>query len=302
MSILEGPDPWVDGWYTMAINLSDIAAMGGRPLGILLALEAPNDHLLSDLDRFYDGVQAAAEEFSCPVLGGNVKDAPRFSAVGVGFGVVEKASMLRRGAARPGDAVLVLGDIGRFWAGVLDLMTPAGLDPDARAGLRRALRRPTPRVREGRLLSQHNWSECAMDNSDGLVSCFYEIAGQSMGVDLHIDLKGVEVDPVVLQVATAHGIDVRKLLLSWGDWQLVCTARPELVETITAAMTAIGCPVSTVGWVSDGDGRVWLHDDQGTGRLNYVASERFTPRSYFSHGIEQYVDILRREPLSTLGD
>ena len=132
--------------------------------------------------------------------------------------------MLLRSAARPGQSVLVLGNMGVFWAGVLDLIEPAGLGPAERAVLRDAMRRPRPRVREGELLSAKGWSRCAMDSSDGLISCFYEIAGSGRDIDLHVDLSPVKPDRMVTQVADANGIDVRKLQLSWGDWQLVCTA------------------------------------------------------------------------------
>lgn len=297
ISILEGPDPWVEGWYTMAINLSDLAAMGARPVGALLSVEAPNDYPLTALDRFYDGVQEAAKAFRCPILGGNVKDSSRFGCVGVALGSVPTGRMLLRSAARPGQAVLVLGNMGAFWAGVLDLTEHVELSDADRAILREAMRRPWPRVREGELLSATGWSRCAMDSSDGLISCFYEIAGAGRDIDLHVDLSPAKPEGVVARVATAHGIDVRKLQLSWGDWQLVCTAEQAAVKDISAAMSEMGCPMRVVGWVTAGQGRVWMHDESGTGILNYVASERFTSQSYFTHGIEQYIEILRSEPL-----
>lgn len=297
ISIVEGPDPWVEGWYTMAINLSDLAAMGARPVGALLSVEAPNDYQLSALDRFYDGVQDAAAAFRCPILGGNVKDSPRFSCVGVALGSVPAARMLLRSAARPGQSVVVLGNMGIFWAGVLDLIEPIGLGSTDRAVLRDAMRRPWPRVREGELLSTTGWSRCAMDSSDGLISCFYEMAGSGRDIDIHVDLSPVQPDRLVTRVAAAHGIDARKLQLSWGDWQLVCTVERDIVGELSAALSEMGCPIWTVGWVTEGQGRVWMHDEMGTGTLNYVASERFTSQSYFTHGIEQYIEILRNEPL-----
>jgi thiamine-monophosphate kinase len=297
VSLLQGPDPWVDGWYSMVINLSDLAAMGATPVGALLAIEAPPGHALAELDLFYDGALTASHEYGCPIIGGNVKDASRFSCVGVAIGHVPRERMLRRDAARPGEVVLVLGTMGVFWAAVLQALRDVPVSTDGENRLRMALRRPIPRVREGVLLASRGWSRCAMDSSDGITACLYEIAGSS-GIDLHADLEALEAEPIVTSVARACDIDVRKLLLAWGDWQLVCTADPRDVGDIRASMAELGCPVWEVGWTTDGAGRVWLHDSDGTRRLNYVASERFSSRSYFTHGIERYADILRDQPLT----
>jgi thiamine-monophosphate kinase len=297
VSLLDEPDPWVDGWYSMIINLSDLAAMGATPIGALLAIEAPPTYRLADLDRFYDGALAAAHAFACPVIGGNIKDAERFNCVGVGLGYVRPERMLRRDAARPGEAVLVLGTMGVFWAAVLQSLRAIRVERSDWERLREALRRPLPRVREGALLTEKGWSRCAMDSSDGVTACLYEIAGSS-GVDVHIDLNEVRADPVVSAVAEASGLDVRKLLLAWGDWQLLATAAPSAVGEIRAAMANLACPVWEIGWIGRGDGRVWLHEPGRTASLNYVASERFSPRSYFTHGIERYAAMLREQPLT----
>jgi thiamine-monophosphate kinase len=297
LSLIEGPDRWVDGWYAMAISLSDLAAMGATPSGALLAVEMPPDSMMADLDRFYDGALAAAEAFDCPVIGGNVKDAERFSCVSVGLGYAAPDRLLRRDSAAPGDAVLVLGTMGLFWAAVFQSLQAVQLDRPDKERLRRAMRQPVPRLREGRVLADKGFSRCAIDSSDGVTACLHEIAVAS-GVDLHLDFTGVPVDPVVARVAEAVGIDVRKLLLAWGDWQLVCTVAPDIVGEVREAMARLGCPTHEVGWVGPGGGAVWVHESERTAPLNYVASERFSPRSYFTHGIEKYAAILREEPLT----
>ena len=135
-----------------------------------------------------------------------------------------------------------------------------------------------------------------MDSSDGITACLHAIADESQ-VDLHVDLDPLVPDPVVASAAASAGIDVRKLMLSWGDWQLVCTAAPANVAAIRQEMTRVSCPVWEIGWVGDGRGMVWLHDAERTAPLNYVASERFSPRSYFTHGIAAYAAVLREQPL-----
>jgi thiamine-monophosphate kinase len=297
ISILEGEDRWYDGWFSMIINISDLASMGAKPLGILLALEAENDMLVTELDRFYEGILDASREFDCPVIGGNVKDATRFSCVGAAIGSVHPDRMLRRDRAKPGELVVVLGEMGRFWAGVIHKLESIPLTAEESLILMQNLQRPRPRIAEGRALAEHSLSRCAMDSSDGLVSCFYEIARASSGVDIYLDLADTEPDPLVSKVAELAHLDVRKLMLSWGNWELVTTVTVEKLARLSELMANLGCPVSVVGTVEQGSGKVWLRNEYSLEQLNYLASERFTKRSYFSHGLDRYLQSMRREPL-----
>lgn len=297
LSMLEGEDYRRFGWFSMAIGLSDLAAMGARPLGMLLAVEAEECMPAASLDAFYEGVLEASSQFDCPILGGNVKDAKKFSCVGTALGSVMRERMLRRSAARAGQRLFVLGPSGRFWAGVLCKYEDIELGPEAMRTLLEPLRRPWPRLLEGRALADNGLSQCAMDSSDGLTACLSSIAEQSQ-VDLHLDMEQLIPLPEVAEVAERTGIDARKLMLSWGDWQLVCTVSTEQVQPLHAAMAALDCPAMEIGWVSEGDGHVWVHDASGRlGRLADFASTRFSSTSYFSHGLDAYIHRLRNQPL-----
>lgn len=285
------------GWFSMVIGLSDLAAMGARPLGMLLAIEAEESTPVADLDAFYAGALEASSEFGCPILGGNVKDGRALSCVGAALGSVRSDRMLLRRAARPGETVLVLGEMGRFWAGVLAIRHSIALEEDNLASVLEPLNRPRPRVAEGLALVNGGLSRCAMDSSDGLTACFAEIATQS-SVDLNIDLDRLDPSDPVSAVAKAVGVDARKLMIGWGDWQLVCTAERERLEEIHNLMAGLGCPVTEVGWVSEGKGFVWAHDAQGRrGLLGDFASTRFSSSSYFTHGLEEYEQRLRNRQL-----
>lgn len=300
ISLLGDRDRWYDGWYSMIINLSDLGAMGAKPLGILLALEAEEDMAVQDLERFYAGVLEASRAFHCPVIGGNVKDAPRFNCVGTAFGSVHPERLLRRGGARPGERLVVLGEMGLFWAGVIHQLQPVALEPAESDALLERLKRPRPRLGEALAIAEKRLSRCAIDSSDGLVACFYEIARAGQQIDVHIDLAGVEAHPLVKKVAAAAEIDVRKLMLAWGDWELVCTVTEDALPVLRDTLAEFDCTVAEVGWIAEGQGHTWFHDQSVVGRLNYIASERFTQRSYFSHGLAAYLDLMRREPLYRL--
>lgn len=297
LSMFEGNDYHRFGWFSMVIGLSDLAAMGARPLGMLLALEAEESMPVASLDAFYDGVLEASQEFDCPILGGNVKDAKQFSCVGTVLGSVTQQGILRRSGARAAQRLFVLGEMGRFWAGVLCKQEGIELEEEALRSVLTPLRRPWPRVREGLALVDQSLSQCAMDSSDGLTACFASIAEQSQ-VDLNLDLGQLIPLPEVAEVAERTGIDARNMMLGWGDWQLVCTVPNEKVLLLRETMVALDCPIMDVGWVSEGEGHVWVHDASGRlGRLTDFASTRFNNASYFTHGLSNYIHQLRNQPL-----
>jgi thiamine-monophosphate kinase len=260
---------------------------------MLLSIEAEESTPVADLDAFYAGAMEASDEFGCPIIGGNVKDGRALTCVGTALGEVRSDQMLLRNAARPGESVLVLGEMGRFWAGVLAIRHNIALEENVLATLLEPLSRPRPRLAEGKALAEGALSHCAMDSSDGLTACFAEIATQSR-VDLNINLDWLEASDAVGAVAEATGIDARKLMVGWGDWQLVCTADEMQLAKIRSVMAELHCPVSVVGWVSEGTGLVWAHE--GKRRRGYVgdfASTRFSSSSYFTHGLEEYERRLR---------
>ena len=297
VSILEEDDPWYYGWFSMIISLSDLGSMGAKPLGILLSIEAEETMSLNDLDRFYRGVIEASDSFDCPIIGGNIKDAPKFNCVGTALGSVPPNRILRRDTAQPGEYIIVLGEMGKFWAWVIHKLESIPLYTSEEQALLAYVKRPIPRIKEGCALSHNGLSRCAMDSSDGLVACLYEIARTGSNIDLHIDLSRIAIDPLVNKVAVEAGLDVRKLLLAWGDWELVCTATPDRLSPLLSVMKTLGCPVFSIGHVTKGKGNVWFYDQDKIGRLSYVASERFTSRSYFSHGLKNYLACMRNEPL-----
>lgn len=297
VSILEKDDLWYYGWFSMIISLSDLGSMGAKPLGILLSIEAEETMSLDDLDRFYRGVIEASSLFDCPIIGGNIKDAPKFNCVGTALGSVPPNGILRRDAAKPGEHIIVLGEMGKFWAWVIHKLESIPLNTSEEQALLTYVKKPIPRIKEGCAISNKGLSRCAMDSSDGLVACFYEIARTGSNIDLHIDLSKITIDPLVKKIAIEAGLDVRKLLLSWGDWELVCTATTDRLDPLLSVMQTLNCPIFSIGHVTEGKGNVWFHDQDKIGRLTYVASERFTSRSYFSHGLRNYLACMRNEPL-----
>lgn len=289
------------GWYTMLISLSDLASMGAKPKGMLISIEAPNNMKLWELMRYYDGILEASRKFGCPIIGGNIKDSDRFNCSSTALGVVKKNHVLERDQAKIDDYVIVIGDMGLFWSGVINRMCHLDLELSEieKEKLNKNLVGAIPRLTEGQILVENSLANCAMDCSDGLTACFYEIAQSAKNIDIQLDLSNVTVDHVVEKVAQASGIEIEKILLSWGDWQLVCTTSK--LNELKEVFEKLNTPIHIVGKVVEGSGNVLINKDGKNGKLNYVASERFDESSFFSFGLDAYLEKMKKLPL-TVGD
>lgn len=247
---------WEDlGWKSLAVNLSDIAAMGGRADYALVSLALPGDTDARDIVMFYQGMLALAREFDVAVVGGNIARAPLVVINVAIFGSGD--GLLRRSAARPGDLVAVTGYLGAS-AGGLELLTRGTKLPAKTAGeLRRAFRRPYPRLKEGQALATCG-VRAAIDISDGLIADLGHICQES-GLGARIETEKVPVAPAA---QAAFGDRALAMALAGGeDYELIFTAAPSEMDSIAARLP---CPVSVIGaMVADRSHRVRLVDAQG---------------------------------------
>jgi thiamine-monophosphate kinase len=235
-------DPQALGHKALAVNLSDLAAMGARPLGFTLALALP--HADSDwLARFAHGLFALADAHACPLVGGDTTRGPLNLCITI-FGEVPPGRALRRDAARAGDDLYVSGRTGEArlaleqlrgteWAG------PA-VDPEARA----RLERPTPRNALGLALAAVAGAHAAIDLSDGLVGDLGHILSASgVGADIH--LSALPVAPALQGLPDPHRLEC--LLAGGDDYELLLTATPEARAAIAQAAADTGTPVTRIG-------------------------------------------------------
>ena len=152
------------GWYATAVNLSDIAAAGARPLGFVAALSMPADTDVEFLRGLANGMEECVREFGIAVLGGDTKEADVLAIAGTAFGRVRKERILLRTGARPGDAIVVTGDLGRAGHAAKMLEQSSGLRTEALS----QLLRPYPRIADGMFFSESGAVTSCMDLSDGL--------------------------------------------------------------------------------------------------------------------------------------
>ena len=244
--------PFDIGWKAMAVNLSDIAGKGGRPLWALvgLALPAPADP--AEVESLYEGLRQAAAPHGVAIVGGDTSVSPKGWFVNVTL-LGEHLGVPRlRSAAKPGDAVAVTGTLGRSAAGLAAL--EAGR---ARLGAARpktievvtaAYLRPTARVAEGRWLGAAAGVHAMMDCSDGLATDLGHICRESR-VGARVELDHLPVDPAAREVASALGADALSWATSGGeDFELLLTCDPASVDALRDGLgRATGTALTVVG-------------------------------------------------------
>jgi thiamine-monophosphate kinase len=272
------------GWLAVTINLSDLAAGGARPLGLVASLVLPRDLRITDLVDLLDGLDSCASDAGTAVVGGNLKDGELGVTV-TAIGATEDPPLSRVGA-RPGDAVCVAGPFGRFWSQVLGFRAGRPEPPDA-------VLRPRAQVAAGTFLRRSNLVTACIDNSDGLGPSTALLAGAS-GVGLRLEPDHVRWDPVVAAAAALAGIDPLRLAIGWGDWNLLFTVPPKHVGHLTDGLRATGTATHLVGQVVSGS-TVTLALQGRVGRMGPFESERLRSDSF--PGIDRYLDTLLHCPL-----
>ena len=216
------------GWYVVAVNLSDVAAAGARPLGFVAALSLPPSTDVDFLKGLAQGMEACAREFGIAILGGDTKEADVMSLAGTAVGRVRKDRVLLRKGARPGDALVVTGDLGRAGLAYAQLAEPA-----TRAEGLEQLLHPYPRVREGQAFSESGVVTSCMDISDGLGLSLAEMAAMS-GLSYAVEWEKVPLYNPLEALPPERAKEFA--LYTGGDFELVATVRPEAVGELAARL------------------------------------------------------------------
>lgn len=243
------------GWKALAVNLSDIAAMGGRPTHALVSLAVPPRVEPAELVELYQGLREAARVHGVNIVGGDTVSNPERLVLNVTLlGEVGAGEAVYRSGARPGDKVYVTGALGAPAAGLYLFQNPAlPCSPEAGEYCRRAHTAPLPRVAAGRFLARFGAS--AMDDiSDGLASEMHEICGAS-GVGCLIRREEVPIDPRVRAVAERAGVDpVEWALFGGEDLELVFTAGLQVEERLKREAGGEGIEIYPVGVITASGG------------------------------------------------
>jgi len=231
------------GRRALAVNLSDLAAMGARPLGFTLALVAPPELAVRSLDGLLAGLLHGAREHACPLVGGNVSRGGETSLGITAIGAVARGRALSRRGARAGDRIFVTGTLG---AAALDRAR------GERAG-GRVRRVPMPRLRAGRALGRVPGLGGCIDVSDGLEA---DLAHLLEGTNLapELDPGRLPLPPRFRSACARLGLDPERLARTGGeDYELLFTLRPA-GPGAAALSRRLGVRVSQIGRLVRADG------------------------------------------------
>ena len=249
------------GWKAMAVNVSDIAAMGAVPRWALVALACPETTVPDEIEAFYDGALALCDAHGVVIVGGDTSASAAGWTVNVTV-LGEAIAPVLRSTARAGDVIAVTGTLGRAAAGLAVLereAAPADVEPAVLAEVTEAHLRPRPRVAESQWLAGAGGVTAMMDLSDGLATDLARLAGES-GVGAVVRVDRLPVASGTRAVAAALAQDPRAWATGGGeDYELLVTCEPAAFERLRIGLR--GTALTAVGEITAAPGLRWLEAD-----------------------------------------
>ena len=256
------------GHKAIAVNLSDLAACGAKPLAFTLALAMPRvDERF--LEGFARGLLALADEHECELIGGDTTQGPLNLCITV-FGEVPQGAALLRSGAQPGDDLYVSGSLGDARLALEAFRGTVALAGDAFEHVRIAMEQPQPRVALG--LALRGVATSAIDVSDGLLGDLAHVLRRSqVGAEVEVDALPRSAVLRALPEPLQHTCT----LAGGDDYELVFTAPPQRAPEVVAAAQAAGVPVTRIGRIREGAGLRLIDCDGRPVADNFSAFDHF---------------------------
>lgn len=263
-----GADPAMLGHKCLAVNLSDLAAMGAQPLAFTLALALPSAKA-SWLQPFAQGMLALADQHRCHLIGGDTTKGPLTICITV-FGELPPGTALRRDAAQVGDDIWVSGELGDARLALAAYWKELTLSADQLRAAAQRMHQPTPRLALG--LALRGIAHAALDISDGLAGDLGHILACS-GVGACLFLDQIPAGPVLQQ----QGLDWRRrfTLAGGDDYELCFTAPVERRQAVLAAAERASTKVTRIGVIEAEPGLRLLDDQQRAVALSLTSFDHF---------------------------
>ena len=235
------------GGKSLAVNLSDVASMGARPVATLLSLAIPHDLPQGWIERFMEGYHDLSQRYGVALIGGDTTASESGLVVNVtAIGRAADSHLKRRSDARPGDLIAVSGPLGESGAGLRDILNGCYDTPQAHAH-----RNPTPQVPEGIWLGGRPEVRAMMDISDGIASDLRHIMERS-GVGAEVEIRQIPTD-----------VDIKTAVTAGEDYQLLLTIDPDGADTLLRDFEShFHKPLYPIGRITASRQIEWL--DHGT--------------------------------------
>jgi thiamine-monophosphate kinase len=266
------------GYKSLAVNLSDIAAMGGNAREAFISIAVPQNCPLEYLEALYDGMKSLAARFNVNILGGDTTRSKDDLIINITVhGTVDHAQMLCRDAARPGDIIVSSGYLGDSRAGLHLILNNIPTDTEDLQALSRAHVLPEPHLHEGRFLASQPGTHAGIDTSDGLSSDLAHIAEESqVGATLYSDK--IPVSESLLKFCSRYDFDPVEYALSGGeDYTLLCTIAPESAnETAAKFQAEFKKPLFLIGEINDSNHLEIIYPDGSSKPITPTGWNHFT--------------------------
>jgi len=254
----------------LRVNLSDLAAKGAKPLGFLVSLALPKEIGEDWLGKFAQGLRADAEQYGCPLFGGDTDRTPGPITIAISMvGSVPEGTMVRR----PGDRVLVSGSIGDAALG-LRLRTGADwkLNDAQRQHLSSRYLLPQPRTALAEAVRQ--FASASMDVSDGLAGDLAKLARVS-GVAAVVEAARVPLSEAAKAAVAAEPALIETVLTGGDDYEIVCTVPAAKLAEFRAAAKAADVAVTEIGRITQGEGVDFIGADGKTLAFQHASFSHF---------------------------
>jgi len=232
----DGSKPYYIGWYSIGVNLSDIAAKGGEPLAILSAISLPRDTEINYLQEILRGMKDCLAEYGGKLIGGDTKESSILTISITAVGRIKKDYYMARKGAKTGDGVYVTGKLGKeinLYTGDID-----------------ALLHIQPRVKEGRYLASRRVASSCMDISDGLASSLYQLM-KINGVGFLIEGDNLPIYEKTMKIEKP----IEFALYHGGDFELLFTMPEKYEDTLEFDFTRIGSVIKEREILMEIDGK-----------------------------------------------
>lgn len=270
------------GYKALASNLSDIAAMGGKPVLFLVSVALPADISFAAFKKLYQGMKSLCRRTGVQLIGGDTSESPNglFISITV-IGEVSPKSLVSRSGAEPGDRIFVTGTIGDAGAGLDILRRRKG--KDARTSLSHEtylIKRhllPVPRIQEGHFLSSNRFPHAMIDLSDGLSTDLGHLCKES-GVGAEVIVEGLPVSPQLTSYCASIGQSVFPFVFGGGeDYELLFTVSPKKIARLKRLSLKKKIKFTEVGQIISKKG-LWERTKRGLRPIPKIGFEHFRKR------------------------
>jgi len=265
------------GYKSLAVNLSDIAAMGGTAREAFVSIAIPDDCQLAYLEAIYDGIKNLAARYDVNVLGGDTTRSKVDLIINIVVqGTVPKEELLCRDAAQPGDVVFSTGFLGDSKAGLHLILNHIEANNETLKALLRVHLLPEPHLQEGRFLARQPGVNAAIDTSDGLSSDLAHIAEESR-VGARIFAEKIPISQNLKDFCSRFDFDPVQYALSGGeDYTLLCTIAPENADKIASDFEKeFNRPLFAIGEITAGQQLEIIYPDGTANPLALTGWDHF---------------------------